>query len=92
MWGDTFSKDEKGVTAAIAFTDKGLETLLQSNCHFQELPFEIVAEGQIKANIKCHSLPRRLILYLARHKYVTISCLSLISRFTNRCERIFCKG
>lgn len=92
LWGDTFSKDEKGVTAAIAFTDKGLETLLQSNCHFQELPFEIVAEGQIKANIKCHSLPRRLILYLARHKYVTISCLSLISRFTNRCERFFCKG
>lgn len=89
MWGDTFSKEEKGVTAAIAFTDKGLETLLQSNCHFQEFPFEIVAEGQIRTNIKCHTLSRRLILYLARQKYVSISCLSLISRITNRCARLF---
>lgn len=92
LWGDTFSKEEKGVTAAIAFTDKGLETLLQSNCHFQELPFETVAEGQIKNNIRCHSMSRQLILYLARQKSVSISCLSLVSRITNRCSRLFSKG
>ena len=50
LWGKTYQKDEKGVSAAIAFTTKGDEVLQQCNCLFTSLPFEVVAEGQMKKN------------------------------------------
>ena len=52
LWGKTYSKDEDGVSAAIAFTDKGSEVLKSLNCILIEHPFEVVAEGQMKKNIK----------------------------------------
>ena len=50
LWGKTYQKDEDGVSAAIAFTTKGNEVLQQCNCSFTLLPFEVVAEGQMKRN------------------------------------------
>lgn len=48
LWGNTFSTDEKGVTAVAAFTDKGREAVEQSGCELTVLPFETIAEGQMK--------------------------------------------
>lgn len=48
LWGKTYKDNEDGVSAAIAFTEKGDEVLKQCNCTLVEHPFEIVAEGQMK--------------------------------------------
>lgn len=50
LWGQTYQDNEDGVSAAIAFTPKGLSVLQSCNCEFTEHPFEIVAEGQMKGN------------------------------------------
>lgn len=52
LWGKTYAKDEKGVSGAIIFTEKGNEILKQCNIQTNEHPFEIVAEGQMKENAK----------------------------------------
>lgn len=56
-WGSHYKDDEKGVSAAIAFTEKGDELLQRCNCQLEELPFDVVAEWQMKTN------PRRESLY-----------------------------
>ena len=56
-WGCHYKEDEKGVSAAIAFTEKGNELLQRCNCQLEELPFDVVAEWQMKTN------PRRESLY-----------------------------
>lgn len=51
LWGEAYSKDEKGVSALIAFTKKGqhiIENL--KGVTLKEQPLNIVAEGQMKKN------------------------------------------
>ena len=51
-WGSHYKHDEKGVSAAIAFTEKGNELLQRCNCELEELPFDVIAEGQMKDSVK----------------------------------------
>ena len=64
LWGNTYQNNEDGVSAAIAFTDKGNEVLHQCNCTLVEHPFEVVAEGQqrnsAKRNVIQHKIMNRL--------------------------------
>lgn len=53
LWGKTYCKNEDGVSALVAFTDKGGNIIHQLNCNLVEHPFEVVAEGQMKQN--CHT-------------------------------------
>lgn len=48
LWGKTYKDNEDGVSAAIAFTEKGDEILHRCNCTLVEHPFEVVAECQMK--------------------------------------------
>lgn len=50
MWGETYGKNEEGVSSVVAFTEKGKDVLDHTNCILVEHPFEIVAEGQMKKN------------------------------------------
>lgn len=53
MWGKTYQGEEKGVSALIAFTEKGCKVV--NNLHdvtLVEHPFEVVAEGQMKRNAR----------------------------------------
>lgn len=50
LWGNTYRKDEKGVSAAIAFTKKGDVILKNINCTLVKHSFETVAEGQMRKN------------------------------------------
>lgn len=50
LWGKTYKHDEEGVSAAVAFTEKGNEILRLLDCILVEHPFETVAEGQMKRN------------------------------------------
>ena len=51
LWGHTYAKEEKGVSSAIAFTEKGNDLLKKCNIKLIEHSFEIVAEGQLKGKI-----------------------------------------
>lgn len=53
LWGDTYKDNEKGVSALITFTNKGKEVIEQlKDVTLVEHPFEVVAEGQMKQNVK----------------------------------------
>lgn len=52
LWGSSYIGNQKGVCAAIAFTQKGDEVLTLSNVELHEHPFEVVAEGQMQACAK----------------------------------------
>lgn len=51
MWGKTYANNNKGVSAAIAYTQKGLNILNCSNCNMTEYPFDIVAEAQLRKSV-----------------------------------------
>jgi len=53
LWGKTYQSEEKGVSALVAFTEKGLQIIEDlKNVTLLEHPFDIVAEGQMKENAK----------------------------------------
>ena len=55
LWGPTYQDNEDGVSAAIAFTEKGHQVLQNSECEFTEHPFETVTEDQMKS---CLAMPK----------------------------------
>lgn len=71
LWGKTYKNNEDGVSAVIAFTQKGNEVLMQCNCTLVEHPFEVVAEGQMK---KCPSRNKEnaLVMNLISHNNIKI--------------------
>ena len=57
LWGKTYQEDQKGVSALIAFTEKGREIVRSlKDITLVEHPFEVVAEGQMKKNAKANIL------------------------------------
>lgn len=64
FWGATYAKDEEGVSSVIAFTEKGNEILKQLDCTFEEHPFEVAAEGQMKKNAGRHFLANVVSMWL----------------------------
>lgn len=78
LWGKTYKDNEDGVSAAIAFTEKGNELLKECNCELLEHPFELVSEGQMKKNALNMSLLRRVMLYMIQGNYKLKSCINLI--------------
>ena len=84
LWGTTYKDNEDGVSAAIAFTEKGDELLHQCNCTLVEHPFEVVAEGQMKICPQRNSLYNQITKVL-KEKDVT---LLYIIRWLNRIRLI----
>ena len=60
LWGKTYNDNEEGVSATIAFTEKGNNILKESNCSLIEYPFDVVAEGQMKTCPKRQSYYKKL--------------------------------
>lgn len=54
FWGETYKKDEKGVSAIVSFTPLGNKFIkyISDKCVLKEYPFVQVAEGQMKRNAK----------------------------------------
>ena len=78
LWGTAYREDQKGVSALVAFTEKGcgvLESL--KDVTLIEHPFEVVAEGQMKENSKSKETAP-FIFYLLRHGY-SLTCGAIIS-------------
>lgn len=67
MWGDTFKHDEKGVSALIAFTEKGYEIVNSlGGVTLVKYPFATVAEGQMIENAR-HREISHLMMFALRH-------------------------
>ena len=56
LWGKTYQHNEDGVSAAIAFTNKGNVLLKESNCILIKHSFKEVSEGQMKTSPKMNKL------------------------------------
>ena len=90
MWGNTYKDNEDGVSTAIAFSAIGKETLQNSDLELKQYPFEIVAEGQMKAVAPYHKW-YKAIIYSLRIDWTSIdeiliirSALQKIIRKVNR--------
>lgn len=67
LWGKTYKDDQKGVSALIAFTEKGREIVEElKDVTLIEHPFEVVAEGQMKKNAKAKEM-QPVILFMLKH-------------------------
>lgn len=99
MWGKEYRHNEDGVSAAIAFSEKGKRIIESSDCELTEYPFETVAEGQMKTRIR-HPFTRRFIMRALKEGKLSLSeiydkyqkpykVLLLPKRIFNKIKRIF---
>lgn len=92
LWGPTYQKDEKGVSALVVFTDKGrniVENL--RDVTLIEHPFEIVAEGQMKKNAQAKEMYPVVMWYLRKGYPISspvFACIMLIQRIITRLKII----
>lgn len=93
LWGPTYQHDQKGVSALIAFTDKGCELIEGlKDVTLVEHSFETVAEGQMKKNAH-HQDVKPLVMFALRHSirlngpvYQAIEILQIV---INKVKRVF---
>lgn len=78
-WGKHYQYDEKGVSIAIAFTEKGHALLKMCQCILEPLPFEILAEGQMKTCPQRKPYTRKVMKALMQES-TTIKDIDLILR------------
>lgn len=89
LWGKTYQSNEDGVSAAVAFTEKGNEILRQCHCELVEHPFEVVAEGQMKTSPRKNKSFKKVELLLLDH---SISLDVVMHKFLKYKDREFlCK-
>lgn len=91
LWGNTYSKNENGVSALISFTPIGDKWIKQLNCELIEHPFEIVAEGQMKKN--CHPallspIVWKMLRSKRRYNLLIWKCLIIIEKIFKLLQRI----
>ena len=78
-WGSHYQEDEKGVSATIAFTKKGDDILKMCQCIIEPLPFDVIAEGQMKECPKRQPVTEKLMRALMQEK-TTIEDIDLITK------------
>ena len=88
MWGKTYQTNEKGVTACVAFTDKGVSILQHMPCEIVQYPFEQTAEGQIRQPIK-YPKGWKLVIHLSKMPFVSMKSLVFFSRIVSKINSIF---
>lgn len=68
LWGSTYSKDEKGVSALVSFTEKGQQVISElTNITLIEHPLSVVGEGQMKSNVQ-RSPFMPMVMFLLTHR------------------------
>lgn len=71
FWGETYSKDENGVSALVSFTERGrmiIEKL--TNVTLIEHPLEVVTEGQMRYNAQRKPFSKYVMHYLKSGKSI----------------------
>ena len=84
LWGKTYENDESGVSALVAFTEKGREIVDGlEGVSLQEHSFEVVAEGQMKENAQAKVLAP-VVMWMLRNKVPMRGGLYQIVLFAQR--------
>lgn len=85
LWGNTYAKDEKGVSAVVAFTQKGVDLIRRSNIEYVEHPFEVVAEDQQTKRITYRKLIAPHVMDALRDESTTIEdVINIQNKFEKR--------
>jgi len=87
-WGSHYNDNEDGVSAAIAFTEKGNEILKSCNLTLEPLPFDVVAEGQMETNARKTSLRKRLLVSLTKEKVSMEDANRIIDVYAKYCRQL----
>lgn len=88
LWGKTYKDNEEGVSAAVAFTERGNEILRQCQCELVEHPFEVVAEGQMKkAPVKNQAVMQRIYSLLLSKEENLNDAMNELHKYQKRKDR-----
>lgn len=93
LWGETYKDNKEGVSAIITFTEKGNSIIKNmKDITLVEHPFEVVAEGQMKRNVKSKEL-KPIIIYMLHSGYdLEGTCFKLIlglQRGISKIKKVF---
>ena len=72
LWGQTYSKNEEGVSGVIILTQKGEDIIKSCNCELEKSSLEIVSEIQMKQSPQ-RPLYHKLMMYVLESKSLDIS-------------------
>jgi len=81
LWGPTYKDDQKGVSALVAFTKKGLDWINSCDINLIEHPFDTVAEGQMK---RCPDKAKSHQLLMKWFSDNGLSILEIDKKYENR--------
>lgn len=82
LWGSKYQSDEKGVSAVLAFTERGKEVLSQLNgCTMVPETVEVVTEGQMRESAK-RPKSAGVVSFLLKTK-TPLSVVASVSRVVN---------
>lgn len=92
LWGRSYAHDEKGVSALVAFTERGKEIIESLNdVTLVPHPFEIVAEGQMRKNARRRELSPVVMALLKRGwplQGLAFRAVFTLQKFISRAKRI----
>lgn len=88
LWGTTYEKDQKGVSAVVAFTQTGQEVIESlTQVTLIEHPFDVIAEGQMKKNAKAREIAPA-VMFCLRHG---VNVDGVIFKLLDFCQRVITK-
>lgn len=81
LWGKTYESNQKGVSALIAFSQRGRNVIQKlKSTELVKHPFETVAEGQISHRLNEPQTARIVVLSLLRQKMIPLKLIVLIMK------------
>lgn len=81
LWGKTYESNQKGVSALIAFSQRGRNIIQKlKSTELVKHPFETVAEGQISHRLNEPQTARIVVLSLLRQKMIPLKLIVLIMK------------
>ena len=81
LWGKTYESNWKGVSALIAFSQRGRNVIQKlKSTELVKHPFETVAEGQISHRLNEPQTARIVVLSLLRQKMIPLKLIVLIMK------------
>lgn len=92
LWGKTYKDNEDGVSALVAYTEKGVTVIEHlKNVTLVEHPFNIVAEGQMQRNAMAKEL-HPLVMYMLKKNVplqgVAFKLVFVVQRFITKIKTL----
>lgn len=87
MWGSVYADNNEGVSGVVAFSKKGIESIVSlKNCFFKEYPVEVVFAGQSKKNLNPLK-KREVLMRMLRNERTSLNKIYRISNFYRKLHK-----